>query len=279
MKMDIVNKARMIAESLKALDIKGISFFGSLGSEHIDKYSDVDIVVFCDKIPDAGKRKKILDKFTKEMMVNRDRWTQFKIDGKEIVIHFKKISEIERALRLFSKKISWFEKDIDTLVYNTRIVYDPKILLRKWKYEVRRYPEWLKKEKLEQIRFAGSVFEEVFKCLARNNRIWLDFSINYKIDYNIMQVLYALNERYFSASKWFYTDAKKFKVLPKDCLKRINHIYSLNNGSQLVEKMRLINDLIFDTFEICKKEIPSMKEPTRDRDWCNKKIKEIERFM
>lgn len=277
----MLNKAKIIANNLKSLkNVKGISLYGSVGSGYIDKYSDIDIIAFCNKLPDIKKRKKILDKFTNDIMMNGGEWSQFRINGIEAVIHYKKISDVKRILRIFfSKKSVGYQKDINTLIYSTKIVYDPGGLLKKWKKRVEKYPQWLKKRVINQIRFAGGIFEEVFKSLVRNNKVWLDYSINYRIDYGIIQVLYALNEKYFSISKWFYKDIKKFKKLPKNCLKRIKKIYSLNNSGQLVRKMKLINDLIFDIYELCKKETPSLRKPTRTKEECNKIIKKIEKIV
>ena len=54
---EAINISKKVASKLKELEgVKAVSIYGSIAKGIFDKYSDIDIMCFCEKIPNEGKR-------------------------------------------------------------------------------------------------------------------------------------------------------------------------------------------------------------------------------
>lgn len=248
----LIKKSFPVIENLKKLkNVKAIALYGSVGKGYADKFSDVDIVCFCDKIPDKNQRKKFYKRISLYERTVGDIDT-LKFNGITIGIYYREVGDIDAKVRqMFSEKLGWFERDISIILSDIKIIHDPEKIIKKWKQKIKRYPQWLKKENVNKLCLVQTGFEDILKGLRRKNFFLVDTGVQRCLD-TLFHVLYALNGKYYSSPKWIFQDIKKFKVLPKNCINRIRKIMKLNNRDELDKKVKMINLLFLDTLQLCK---------------------------
>jgi len=266
----------LIQELKKLSEIKAIVFYGSLGSGYADKYSDIDILCYCTRIPKPQIRVDLLRKLKVKKKNYVTNVNVFWFKNKDFTLWFKPIKEIQILLNRFSKKDSWCQNDIDTYIDKTKIIYDPKGLLKKWKNKIK-YPEWMQKRIINDIQFIHSIFEFSEKAVERKNYVWIDKLLEDRIEV-LIKIIYSLNKEYYSTQKWFFKDIKKFKIKPKNCLNRIKKIKNLDNRKQLIKKLTLLNNFCEDLYKLCKRKYPEFK-PAYDYKQRKQIIKRIKNLV
>ncbi len=245
----------------KSKNIKAIGLYGSLGTGFADKFTDdFDIVVFCRRIPSRKWREKVLKPVIKKMhsaysiakIIDI-----FDIGNLEGGIWYKKVSEIKNYIKLFKKGMH-FVDDLGTFIHYSKPLYDPDILIRNWKKTIRKYPDWLRKREISLLtgtfRFTRGGLVE--KALERKNINYLNNRMA-EIKTWIEKVVFALNKTYYNG-KWASKFYSKFKLLPKDFIKKLNRFNNLK-GISLKEKVKILDHLASEIYEITKKEIPDLE--------------------
>jgi GrpB-like predicted nucleotidyltransferase (UPF0157 family)/predicted nucleotidyltransferase len=270
----LIKKAQPIVKELRLFpETRAITFYGSIGAGYADEFSDIDIMVFCTKVPDKKHTKKIYKKFKIKLWPNLTSSIQgFSWDRRDWTIFFKEISSMEHDIKSFlSEKNEWWENQIANYLDRTIIVYDPDNIVKAWKKKIKKYPLWLKRKNFSKIDLVTTKIEKIFKGLQRENLVLIQDALSACLE-NLIHILYSLNNKLFSSSEWFFKDIKKFRVTPPNCLKKIEAIARLD--TTLTEKMKLIGRMVEDIEKLCKKQIPSL-ELRKNSSWIKSKILEI----
>jgi len=222
----LIKESEPIITELKKLHIaKAITFYGSIGAGYADKFSDIDIMVFCTKLPSKNDAKKFYKNLGIELWPSLPPFAQgFTWKNRDWTVWFALIKTIEHDLKSFLKdKNSWFENEIANYLDKAIAFWDPYHLVNRWKKRIKKYPKWLKELNFQKIAYGYGRFEKMYKGLQRNNYLLVEDSINSAIK-NVMNCVFALNDKYFWSSEWFYKDIEKFKILPQNCLERLNDV-------------------------------------------------------
>ncbi len=104
--MDLIKLAKKITKELKKLkEIKAIAVYGSVALGYNDKFSDLDMVAFCDKIPKKKDREKVLKGIVNFHKGYSESVDSFDIDDvKNCGIFYKEINDIKDLLKTFKEK-------------------------------------------------------------------------------------------------------------------------------------------------------------------------------
>lgn len=262
MKVKIPKEVTRVVNVLKkSKNVKAIGLYGSFGVGFADKFTDdFDMVVFCTRIPSRKWREKTLKPVIKKMYSGYSitRIVDiFDIGDLEGGIWYKKVSEIKNYIKLFKKELH-FVDDLATFIHYSKSLYDSNKLIRNWKKTIRKYPDWLRKREIGLLvgtfRLTRGVLVE--KALKRKNINYLNNRIA-EIKTWIEKVVFALNKTYYNG-KWASKFYPEFKLLPKDFFKKLKK-FNDPNGISLKEKVKILDHLASEIYEIVKKEIPDLK--------------------
>lgn len=272
----------VIEELKKTPEVKAIAFYGSIARGMADRHSDIDILCFWSKDPSVSKMKSIIKKVKGDSWYVNKKVSAFSLNSVDTGIWNKNLFEMKILLeKRFKKKDPTTESDIDIFIDGIKPVYDPYDLIGKFKKNTK-YPSWLRKQNLGKIHAAAGALlnDNIESALLRKNYIWIDHSIDQGIDL-ILRTLYAMNNRYYSVSKWVFKDSEGFKIKPKNFNKKLIKIQNLNNREDLDNKLYLINMLIEDIYDIIRVKFKNEVKisPMRTFDERMECIKRIKKMM
>jgi predicted nucleotidyltransferase len=231
---------RNIAKIIKKMpNVKGIAFMGSLVHGLVDQHSDIDIIVFCTSIPNKKLRLQMLAKDSRiDLSEASSGWVadtqdMFFFEGskEKSCIEYVKISSINRKLRAvralnhlsggpeFKRMMLW--------VWNTKVIWDPYNIIKKWKSEIKMYYIKLK----EQIPFLLSIVDKhsrrpYTRAFARGDIINLHAFFNQMLEQYLL-ALFLLNNDYMVFPKKVMQRVNRLNYKPRNCAKLLNEAVQL----------------------------------------------------
>jgi predicted nucleotidyltransferase len=262
----LIKKAMPLVEKLKEFrEIKAIVFYGAVGYGYADEFSDIDLILFCTKRPKLEKSRQFLKDLGIKVPSKSPFAAGFVWRGKEWTIWIETLDNMESYIRKFLKKDVDFcrqnmEEKIGNYLFKTVVVWDPGNLTEKWKKNFSRYPMWLKKNNFDQLQLAANRIGKLIHSYKRKNQIVVLDSINL-ILMIFIHVLYALNDRLYPSTMWFFRDVESLEIKPKNCLQRMDQI----SGSEtpVSRKIFLVQQMFKELEKLCRKQVPRINL-TRD---------------
>jgi hypothetical protein len=231
-----------------------ISIGGSIGKGAMDGKSDVDFRLFCDETTIfEPEGEKALNEFRVEM----DRWREngINIDGCWI----RTTGEINQALEKWIKgearpdDIEWtiWGYYLLTDISNQHIIEDPDGVVAGWKQLLSHYPEALKQSVIK--RHAGSLkywrHDYHYRNKVERGDVVFLAGLSARLVHDMIQVLFALNEVYFSGDGWNLRYVAGFKIKPENFDERVNRIL-YPAGAFYEQQYADICDLIDDVLSL-----------------------------
>ncbi len=268
-----MKKSEQVIGVLKKIsECRGLAFFGSVGRGKADKNSDVDIVCFVEKVPDKINREKLLRSIGARPAPNVKIIDSFEYIGADFTIWYKTIDDMESDIKnLIDKEQEWMQGNVNNFIAKTKIIWDPRSYQKKWRKRVSRYPKYIKTKKFELISACQSKLEAILNGIRRQQTIYIQECL-WQITEHLVQILYVLNNEYFSTTKLFFEDVKKFKILPNNCVNRF--IEATKPETSLLDRIKLLRGLLFDIIELSKKQQKDLK-PKRSKEWCDRIVRKI----
>jgi predicted nucleotidyltransferase len=256
-----------IAEIIKKIPgVKGIAFMGSLVHGLVDQYSDIDVVVFCTKIPNKENRLKLLSQNHKmDFSEASSGWVadtqdMFYFEGskEKSCIEYVKIESVNRKIKAikvlnhlsngssFKRMMLW--------VWNTKVLWDPKNIIKKWKVDIKMYYLKLRKH----IPFLLNIVDKHSKrpytrSFGRGDVINLHAFFNQMLEQYIL-ALFLLNNDYMVFPKKVTQRINLLKHKPKNCAKLLNEAVQLGYDERnFRKKMQILGNLARETKDIVDK--------------------------
>jgi predicted nucleotidyltransferase len=258
--------AQPVVEKLKEFpEVKAIAFYGAIGYGYADKFSDIDLIVFCTKRPNLEKSKQFFKDLGIKIPSKSPFAAGFVWKNKEWTIWIELLDNMKSYIDAFSKKDLAFcrqnmEQKVGNYLFKSVVVWDPTDLMKKWKRKFNVYPRWLKKDNFEQLQLVANRIGKLIHSDKRGNQIVVLDSINLIITLFI-QIIYALNDTFYPSTQWFFKDVENLKIKPKNCLERINKISGFE--VPVSEKIVLVQEMFKELEMMCRKQIPNI-HLTRD---------------
>ena len=252
-----------VANVLKELkEVKAIAFYGAIASGFADKYSDIDLICICDRVPLLNTRKNIFNKINVSSLRNFDMFDRgqdvFNYKNKKIGIVYTSSKKIDKRIKEIEKRGSLYRDDalLVTEIYLTKIIWDPLKYFNKRKKILQKY---IKKLKIVVINLLWPWLKSfgekgwprgggLDEALKRKNPIWINKLIQLHLDW-YLYCLYNLNDEYWTDfyTKWAFKKIKTFKYKPRNCLKNLEEISLLGcKEKELYKKVKLLKQLIKD---------------------------------
>ena len=219
-----IEKFRHVAEGLASKiasceGVTGIVFIGGLVRGFVDKFSDLDIIVFLSR-SDAQLRRRIYS-----LGLDEEKRSGIEMD---LEIHF--IEDFKR----------WRWDEVDKWEFSrARIVFDPEGEVRAVFEEKLKLPEdfWIKRVVLcaEYLKWhccpprkdVGTIAEAWIK---RGDLVAAHYCLNYAVDL-LLRIVFALNKEFLPAPKWRIFYSYSLKWLPEDYKKLMKETMKIRSFS------------------------------------------------
>jgi hypothetical protein len=137
---------------------------------------------------------------------------------------------------------------LPTDLAHQRIIHDPDGVMAGWKARLATYPEALRirvlAQNMELLRYWRNDYHYESKVL-RGDVVFLA-GLTSRLVHGVLQVVFALNRRWFPGDGWILPMAESLAITPPDMAARITAILSptsLDFAAQRVAIIALINDL------------------------------------
>ncbi len=238
--------------------VKAVAFIGSLATEFVDKYSkDIDLVCICDDYPSVKERRRYLGKENYEKFASK--FMEI-VKRKEIQIDivFRPVYWFESALKL-DPYDEGAERSCLFLLQNLKPIVDKENLIKKMKKKIK-YSDEYKRKKIEFCFLILSNTWKINEKLMKRNDIACLGQRFFALLERYVQIIFALNKRYYSDLKWVEKFISQFKIKPKNALSNIRKFSKLGNRKEEIkEKMKLLKQMIKELAELVKKEVPEAK--------------------
>ena len=226
---------------------------GSFGYGYQDKYSDVDLFAICKEGYSISKLIQNLKK--KEFEIH---------PHPEILKNLSSFSLKTKDRRIDIKLIS--KSKFDNIVNeDLKIIFDPLNIFKKSKIKKPTKKEFEFSYRMIVYPLRIKKHYEVRK--ARDNLLFFSDLANRSIEI-LIKLVYSLNKKEYICMKWAKNDLKKFKVKPKNFVKRINDLILLGNKDKdLKNKIDEIHKLGDETYKLILKQFSEIKKIKAHVDW------------
>jgi len=255
--------AKRICEKIKIVEgtkgikgIKAIIVGGSVARGYADEYSDIEIPIFWDELPNENIRKLIIKELNAECFYpynHEAREDNIIVNGFRIDLWHITLEQEEEVIKSVIKD---FEIDfgssnaIDTI--RTCIPMFGEEIINSWKAKVKEYPRQIAIENINKaLQSIDSTQVELY--LQRENSTLL-FEHIANLQKSIFLILLALNNEYFPTFKWMYKSLESFKIKPDNIEQRFRYVFNYS-PKEAFENTLVI---MFETFDMINKIYPEI---------------------
>jgi hypothetical protein len=254
--------------SVYALD--GVQSVGKSGGMEISQGSDIDIYVFCDRIPDTEKRQNLINSFDMIVRSTVDLFddTFYGVgdvvytDALEIYLMYNRIDQfadyIDSVLaggRLEKEGGFFFPTGKCATMLKMGVFYDRNGFISSAKARLSAYPEELSiRLSAHHIsRLRGSNMDSLTSAVKRKDPVEYYDAFNETMDH-LFQGLFALNKVFYPGRKRNIAYMAGFARKPDNCEERIFNIITLGGRPEtLGHSLEFWLSLLEDTEKLCRK--------------------------
>jgi predicted nucleotidyltransferase len=249
--------ARQLAKSLVTFKgIKAIIIAGSVARGYADQYSDVEIPIFWDELPDDATRHAIVAALNASFLYAYDgpaREDQLLINGLQVDLWHISMAHQEATIKavLVDHRLDLGSLNALDTIRSCIPLYGPEII-RAWKQRAAAYPEELAKQIIQE-HLASFSTGELFILAQRENPTAFHARLSF-LQQEIFLVLLALNRRYFPTFKWLYHALESMQVKPQDIAQRFRHAYEVSYSEAIADTKLMLEE----TLQLVERQFPQL---------------------
>jgi predicted nucleotidyltransferase len=228
---------RIVSEVSALDDVAGIVVLGGVSRGFVDRYSDLDILVF------LTKRNDNVEKSIHELTINEQKATGVEVD---LEIHVLQ----DYAGRKWNEIARW-----DFSI--AKVVFDPTGNAAKMIGDKLRVPEefWVRRVVVSSERMkwyccppASNIGTIAEVSLERGDLASAHYCVNHGLDL-LLAVLFALNKRFLPPPKWRIMYSRNLPWLPTNYEKRLEELLSVKSLSrnELQRRLQIVRELWSET--------------------------------
>jgi len=252
-----IDFARKLAERITTFSgVKAIVVAGSVARNYADEYSDLEIPIFWDTLPDDTKRHAIVNTLNAAFLHAYDGPSaedQLLINGFQVDLwHITVAHEdaiIDTVLRCHNLDLSSLNA-LDTI--RSCIPLHGDGVVQSWKHRAQEYPEELAKQILQE-HLASFSTGELFILAQRDNPTAFYAQLSH-LQQEIFLVLLALNRSYFPTFKWLYQSLESMQVKPEAVGQRLRQVF----GASYEEAIADTKQILEETLHLVEKQFPQI---------------------
>ncbi len=210
---------------------------------------DIDLFIYCDKIPTLAQRQAVLDAFSsmiekgKTDVIQGGRWGYGDfalLNGVETwLMHFtvqETLADVESILsgeQPDKRDNYYYPVGRLAMLKNMTVLLDRGGFLLSLKNRLAVYPEKLRETlTVHHLRKLQDT-EDLCRAVIRRDAFFYHFALDIALDH-FLQALFALNGTYFPSRKRTLEYLNRFAVQPKDCASRLIEVLRLGGDGETV---------------------------------------------
>lgn len=252
-----IDFARRLAKPLVTFQgIKAIVIAGSVARNYADEYSDVEIPIFWETLPDDTTRHAIVAALHASFLYAYDgpaREDQLLINGLQVDLWHVAVAHQEAILEAVLHEHRFdpgMLNALDTVRFCIPL-YGHEIV-RDWKRRAQEYPDELA-ERIIQEHLASFSTAELFILAQRNNPTAFYARLSF-LQQEIFLVLLALNRSYFPTFKWIYPALESMQVKPQNIGLRFRQAFEGSHREAITDTKRMLEE----TLRLVEEQFPHM---------------------
>ncbi len=242
-----IDFAQQLAQRLVTFEgIKAIVVAGSVARDYADEYSDLEIPIFWETLPDDATRHAIVAALHGEFLYAYDGPAcedQLVIDGLQVDLWHVAAAHQEAILEtvLHGHRYDLGSLNaLDTIRFCIPL-YGEEIV-QSWKFRAQEYPDELA-EKIIREHIASFGTGELFIQAQRNNPTAFYAQLSF-LQQEVFLVLLALNRRYFPTFKWLYAVLEAMPVKPAAISQRFRQAYEISYAEVITDTKSILEETL-----------------------------------
>ena len=252
---------RVVEAARATLDIRGALLAGSAGRGNADRFSDLDLLFYVDRVPTDEEVAAVREAAGGENAVRRFEATndvngeEFELHGVRTEVSFTRVERVERRLDQLLVELvniaSPSQKFLAGLAEGLPLHGDE--LIARWQARVRAYPEPFRREVIRRHWSFFPLWYHADAMSLRDAELWrLDVLIDEV--FNLLGVLAALNRIYFARFELKRTHdlIAKMEIAPPQLADRIETLLDLPAPEAAGE----FGQLVAETAALVSREVP-----------------------
>jgi predicted nucleotidyltransferase len=252
-----IDFARHLAKSLVTFKgIKAIIIAGSVARDYADEYSDVEIPIFWEKLPDDATRHAMVAALNASFLYAYDgpaREDQLLIDGLQVDLWHISMAHQEATLKavLVDRHLDLGNLNALDTIRSCIPLYGHEIV-QAWKQRAEAYPEEVAKQIIQE-HLASFSTGELFIQAQRDNPTAFYAQLSF-LQQEIFLVLLALNRSYFPTFKWLYQSFESMQVKPQAIGERFRQAYEASYLEAIADTKLILEE----TLQLVERQFPQM---------------------
>jgi Nucleotidyltransferase domain len=244
---------------------RAILLVGSAATGEADRYSDVDLIVYCDELPAPERVDAVMTRLggtDRELIYPRtddDHGEGFQLDGVECQLAFTRVSAAERELdrALGPDELeSPLQKVVEGVLEGLPLRGEE--LLGAWRARVADYPDPLRRAMIRHHWRFMPLWFTAQRLETRDTYLWRR-QILVEAAYDLLAVLSGLNRLYFARfqPKRLRKITGRMRLAPPDLADRLERLFVLDGEDAALELERLVGE----TQALVEAELPDLELP------------------
>lgn len=252
-----IDFAQRLAKRLITFEgIEAIVIGGSVARDYADEYSDLEIPIFWETLPNDVSRHAMVTALNAEFLYTYDGPAcedQLLVEGVQVDLWHVSITHQEEILDAVLCKHHFDLSALNALdTIRACIPLFGHELIQTWKLRAQEYPSKLA-EKIIQEHLTTFRIAELFILAQRDNPIAFYSQLSF-LQQEVFLVLLALNRRYFPTFKWIFPVLKSMQIKPEDLDHRFRQAYQVS----YLEAIADIKSILLETVHLVERQFPQI---------------------
>lgn len=227
-------------------EIQAIVVAGSVARDYADEYSDIELPIFWDPLPDDTTRQAVVRALNGKFLYAYDgpaQEDQLLIDGLQVDVWAVSTTHQEEILEAVLHK---HQSDLGSLnaldTIRTCVPLFGEEIVRKWKIQAQEYPDELA-EKIVREHLTAFRTGDLFLLAQRNNPAAFYSQLGF-LQQEAFLVLLALNRMYFPTFKWLYPALESMTIKPEAIERRFRQVFQTSSQEALAETRLVLEEIV-----------------------------------
>ena len=255
--------ARRLAQRIVPLKgVRAIAVAGSVAHDYADQWSDLEVPIFWDALPNDDTRHAIVESLNGSFLYAYDGPSmedQLLIHGVQVDLWHITVAHEEATIRAV---LEGCQTDLGSLnamdTARTCIPLYGHEIVEKWKKQAQAYPDALA-EQIIREHLSSFKIADLSILAARDNPTAFYGRVSF-LHEELFLVLLALNRRYFPTYKWLFRALEATPVKPKNMDLRLRRAFALPYAGAIANTKQLLEE----TVALVEQEFPDL-DTTRVR--------------
>jgi len=226
--------------------VRAIVVAGSVARGYADEYSDLELPIFWDTLPDDAARLDLLAALNAEFLYGYDgpsREDQLLINGFQVDLWHQTVAHEEEVIQAVLEQASTDLGDsnfMDTV--RSCIPLHGAAIIEGWKKLAQRYPPELALRSIREHLAAFDVAQ--LAVLAQRGNPCLFYESISHLQQAAFLVLLALNGRYFPTYKWMYRSLESLPVKPREVAERFRRAFRVSYAEAVTDTIGVLRETL-----------------------------------